>query len=135
MIIVQWTEKKKKRSKGEISYNNYKSGIQKLEIDNTIKKLQKDWILNQQIINKLQYKKSSSSEDIDKEFSIEFIQEDQKPMEQEAKENKIRENKKTEWKESFEKARAWYIDWVREKERRRKCVQPQTRKRTTRIPQ
>jgi hypothetical protein len=67
-----------------------------LEIDNTIKKLQKDWILNQQIINKLQYKKSSSSEDIDKEFSIEFIQEDQKPMEQEAKENKIRENKKTE---------------------------------------
>ncbi len=98
MIIVQWTEKKKKRSKGEISNNNYKSGIQKLEIDNTIKKLQKDWIINQQIINKLQYKKSSSSEDIDKEFSIEFIQEDQKPMEQEAKENKIRENKKTEWK-------------------------------------
>jgi len=67
-----------------------------LEIDNTIKKLQKDWILNQQIINKLQYKKSSSSEDIDKEFSIEFIQEVQKPMEQEAKENKIRENKNTE---------------------------------------
>jgi hypothetical protein len=51
-----------------------------LEIDNTIKKLQEDWILNQKIINKLQYKKSSSSEDIDKEFSIEFIQKDQKPM-------------------------------------------------------
>ena len=47
---------------------------QNTEIISTIKKLQEDWILNQQIINKLQYKEESSpTEEENKEFSKEFI--------------------------------------------------------------
>jgi len=86
------------------------------EIDNEIKRLQQDWILNQQIITELQKEDRSSSEEYDN-LSIDYVQVEnvierkQKPQ----KTEKRISSKKAERKEGLEKARAWHLDRIRAK--------------------
>ncbi len=81
------------------------------EIDNEIKKLQQDWILNQQIITELQKKdRLTAEEDSDIEYyRVEDILE-RRPT-PEKKVNRKREERR----EGLEKARAWHLDRIKAK--------------------
>ncbi len=79
------------------------------KINNTIKKLQQDLLLNQQIIKELQW---DDMQDEDK-FSIEYITEPS--QDQKTKTTKRSDNKGSEQKEGYEKARAWHLDRMQKK--------------------
>ena len=76
---------------------------QNTEIVNTIDKLH-HLRLNQQIIGELQREEKSSSLEED-DFSIEYVQEEQKPQST----AKGKSDKKVERKEGFERARVWHL--------------------------
>ncbi len=81
------------------------------EIDNEIKRLQQDWIVNQQIITELQ-KKDKSFLEKDSDISIEYLRvedvTERKPI-PERTEKKI-SRKRAERREGLERARAWHLD-------------------------
>jgi len=86
------------------------------KIDNEIKRLQQDWILNQQIITELQKKDKSFSEE-DSDISIEYLRvedvTERKPI-PERTEKKI-SRKRAERREGLERPRAWHLDRIKAK--------------------
>ncbi len=82
---------------------------QNTEIVNTIEKLH-HLRLNQQIIRESQREDKSSSLEED-DFSIEYVQEEQKPQST----AKGKSDKKAERKEGFERARVWHLDQLQTK--------------------
>jgi len=86
------------------------------EIDNEIKRLQQDWIINQQITTELQKKDKSFSEE-DSDISIEYLRvedvTERKPI-PERTEKKI-SRKRAERREGLERARAWHLDRIKAK--------------------
>jgi hypothetical protein len=83
------------------------------EIDNEIKKLQQDWILNQQIITELQKKDRPTAEG-DSDISIEYCRIEDVPERRPIPEKKI-SRKRAERREGLEKARAWHLDQIKAK--------------------
>ncbi len=86
------------------------------EIDNKIKRLQQDCILNQQIITELPKKDKPFSEE-DSDISIEYLRvedvTERKPI-PERTEKKI-SRKRAERREGLERARAWHLDRIKAK--------------------
>ena len=86
------------------------------EIDNEIKRLQQDWILNQQIITELQKKDKPFSEE-DSDTSIEYLRvedvTERKPIPERTE--KKRSRKRAERREGLERARAWHLDRIKAK--------------------
>ncbi len=83
------------------------------EIDNEIKKLQQDWVLNQQIINELQKKDRLTAEE-DSDISIEYYRVEDVLERRPIPEKKI-SCKRAERREGLEKARAWHLDRIKAK--------------------
>jgi len=83
------------------------------ETDNEIKKLQQDWILNQQIITELQKKDRPTAEG-DSDISIEYCRIEDVPERRPIPEKKI-SRKRAERREGLERARAWHLDRIKEK--------------------
>jgi hypothetical protein len=83
------------------------------ETDNEIKKLQQDWILNQQIITELQKKDRPTAEG-DSDISIEYCRIEDVPERRPIPEKKI-SRKRAERREGLEKARAWHLDQIKAK--------------------
>ncbi len=83
------------------------------EIDNEIKRLQQDWIINQQITTELQKKDKSFSEE-DSDISIEYLRVEDVPERKPIPEKKI-SRKRAERREGLERARAWHLDRIKAK--------------------
>ncbi len=83
------------------------------EIDNEIKKLQQDWVLNQQIITELQKKDRLTAEE-DSDISIEYYRVEDVLERRPTPEKKI-SRKRAERREGLEKARAWHLDQIKAK--------------------
>jgi hypothetical protein len=89
----------------------YKLQERNTDIINTIEGLRRDLTLNQQIIRELQREGRSLSSSEEDEISFENIKVEPKPKSAQ----KVKNNKKLERKEGYEKVRAWHLDRLRTK--------------------